>query len=179
MSPREKSAVWQKWRQSLDLTGLLADILTSVVRIYEGREWLDTEGLEGDGRVSYNSGLSLALASFKTVQANAACDLEAVVLVEQAYLAQELAFCMPIDTKAANSLYLPHRKETRFNGMPKDSFHYACAGHLEQLDGILHSPGINMTEKAVLKQRLSNIETAQSVYVEKQKKALGMVNAAP
>jgi len=70
---------------------------------------------------------------------------------------------------------LPHRRETRFSGMPKDAFHYACSGHLERLDGILHSPGINMTEKAVLEQRVLNIETAQAVYVEKQKKALGLV----
>ncbi|MDR1787425.1 MAG: hypothetical protein LBR16_03120 [Treponema sp.] len=191
----------------MDRVGLLDNIGTSVTRVYQGRAWLDTEGREGDGRVSYNKGLSLALASFQTVQANAACDLEAVVLLEQAYLAQELAFCTPVDKKAANSLsngiksfdegllalkeveagasysvadrILPHRKETRCNGMPKDAFHYACAGHLERLDGILHTPGINMTEKAVLEQRLANIETAQSVYVEKQKKALGGVNAAP
>jgi hypothetical protein len=163
---------------------------------------LDTDGREADGRVSYNDGLSLALASFKTAQDGAADDLETLVLLEQAYLAQELAFCTPIDTKAANSLAnaihgfdegllalkaveagisysivdqcLPHRKETRFNGLPKDSFHYACSGHLERLDGVLHSPGINMTEKLVLEQRLANITTAQSVYVEKQKKALSL-----
>jgi hypothetical protein len=175
----------------------------SVALIYQGREWLDTEGLEGEGRIRYNDGLSLSLATFKTAGENTAGDLEAIVLLEQAYLAQELAFCTPIDKKASNSLSngiksfdeglcalkeveagssygavdrsLPHRRETRFSGMPKDAFHYACSGHLERLDGILHSPGINMTEKAVLEQRVLNIETAQAVYVEKQKEALGLV----
>jgi hypothetical protein len=175
----------------------------SVILIYQGRAWLDTGGLEGDGRISYNDGLSLALASFKTAQDAAEEDLETVILLEQAYLAQELAFCTPIDKKASNSLSnainsfdeglcalkeveagasygavdrsLPHRRETRFNGMPKDAFHYACSGHSERLGGILHSPGINMTEKTVLEQRVLNIETAQAVYVEKQKKALGLV----
>jgi hypothetical protein len=186
----------------LDRIGLLRNIVLSVDRIYKGRAWLDTDGREADERVSYNDDLSLALAAFKTVQESAADDLETLVLLEQAYLAQEQAFCTPIDKKAANSLanaihsfdeglcalkeveagasysvadrILPHRKETRFNGMPKDSFHYACSGHLERLDGVLHSPGINMTEKLVLEQRLANITTAQSVYVEKQQKALGL-----
>jgi hypothetical protein len=58
--------------------------------------------------------------------------------------------------------------------MPKDSFHFACAGHKKRLDSILHSPGINITEKAVLEQRFSNIATAQHVYLKKQKEILGV-----
>jgi len=56
--------------------------------------------------------------------------------------------------------------------MPKDAFHRACGGHKTRLNNILRSPGINLTEKKLLEQRLTNIITAQSVYYEKQKKAL-------
>ncbi|GAB6391779.1 MAG: hypothetical protein MdMp014T_1152 [Treponematales bacterium] len=187
----------------MDRAGLIDKIFRCVTDIYQGREWLDTEGREGDGRKSYNSGLSSAFDVFKKVCAEAAAELETLVLVEKAFLFQELQFCVNIDEQAANSLKnaiesfdaglfalkaveagssycivdqcLPRRKETRHEGMPKDSFHYACTGHIKRLDSILHSPGINLTEKTVLKQRLSNIVAAQAVYVEKQKKALGIV----
>jgi len=36
----------------------------------------------------------------------------------------------------------------------------------------LRTPGINMTEKAVLTQRAANMTAAQGGYLEKQKKAL-------
>jgi hypothetical protein len=185
----------------LDRIGLQIKIFSSVNAIYQGREWLDTECRESAGRISYNKGLSLALAAFKEVQAGAGEDLETLILIEEAFLTQELQFCMPTDKKAANSITnaiesfdeglralkeveagtsysvvdrcLLHRKETRYNGMPKDSFHFACSGHKKRLDGVLHSPGINTTEKTVLEQRFSNIATAQDVYVSKQEKALG------
>jgi hypothetical protein len=171
-----------------------------VTAIYRGRDWLDTEGREGAGRISYNDGLSKAHEAFKEAQAGADEDLETLVLTEKACLTQELQFCLPIDKKASNSITsaiqsfdeglralkevvcssygavdrsLPHRSETRYNGMPKDAFHFACSGHIKRLDGILHAPGINMTEKTVLEQRLSNIKTAQAVYLKKQKKILG------
>jgi hypothetical protein len=184
----------------LDQAGLLLNIYTGVTDIYQGREWLDTAGREGIGREIYHRGLSLAFAAFQEAEKCAAEDLAALILVEQTYLAQELAYCVQTDRKAANSLKnaldafdegllalkvaesgLPycsaeqtysHRKNCRSAGMPKDAFHYACAGHIKRLDGILHTPGINFTEKNLLKQRLSNVATAQSVYVEKQKKAL-------
>jgi hypothetical protein len=184
----------------LDRTGLRNKIYSSVADIYQGREWLDTDGLEREGRIRYNKGLSYALGAFKEAQTGADEDLETLVLTEKAFLTQELQFSTPTDTKASNSLTnaiqsfdeglralkeveagssysvvdrsLPQRKETRFNGMPKDSFHFACTGHRKRLDSILHAPGINMAEKVVLEQRLSNIITAQDVYVEKQKKAL-------
>ena len=52
------------------------------------------------------------------------------------------------------------------------SFHHACISHKTRLKNILRSPGINLIEKALLRQRLSNLSTAQSGYIEKQKKAL-------
>jgi hypothetical protein len=186
----------------LDRIGLQNEIYVSVTNIYKGREWLDTDGLERKGRIRYNNGLSRALAAFKEAQTGADEDFETLILTEEAFLTQELQFCGPTDKKASNSITnaiqsfdegllalkeveagssygavdrsLPHRKETRYNGMPKDSFHFACIGHKKRLDSVLHSPGINTTEKAVLEQRFSNIATAQDVYVKRQKKALGV-----
>jgi hypothetical protein len=186
----------------LDRIGLRNKIYSSVEDIYKGREWLDIEGSEVAGRIRYNRGLTFADEAFKEALTRADEDLETLVLTEQACLTQELQFSIPADTKAANSLTnaiqhfdegllalkeveagssygavdrsLPHRNETRYHGMPKDSFHFACTGHKKRLDSILHSPGINLTEKALLEQRLSNILNAQAVYVKKQKKALGI-----
>ena len=65
------------------------------------------------------------------------------------------------------------KKDFRIKGFPKDGFHVACAGHQTRLKNILRSPGIDPIEKALLKQRLANMSTAQKGYVEKQRKALG------
>jgi hypothetical protein len=187
----------------LDPAGLLLNIYTGVTDIYQGRKWLDTAGRESGGREIYHNGLSRAFEAFQEVKKYAVEDLSTLIIVEQTYLAQELACCVHTDRKAANSLKnaisafdegllalkvvesgLPyrnaeqtysHRKNCRYAGMPKDAFHYACTGHIKRLDGILRAPGINLTEKNLLEQRLSNVATAQSIYVEKQKKALGIV----
>ena len=37
----------------MDRTGLIGKIQIGVTTIYQGRQWLDTEGLEGEGRISY------------------------------------------------------------------------------------------------------------------------------
>jgi hypothetical protein len=50
--------------------------------------------------------------------------------------------------------------------------HVACTGHKTRLDNILKSPGINLLEKELLKQRQANIITAQSIYLEMQNKIL-------
>jgi hypothetical protein len=55
---------------------------------------------------------------------------------------------------------------------PRDAVHLACAAHWTRLQNVLRSPGINMTEKAVLRQRAANMKTIQKSYVEKQKQVL-------
>jgi predicted nucleic acid-binding protein len=184
----------------LDKVGLSGKIYTSVTTIYQGRKWLDTEGLEGEGRISYKEGLALAIEAFRAVQECAADDLHTLFVAEYMFLAQELEFCAPREIKAITSLTkaiqefdgaflalevlqnaeiyqfaektYSHRAEFRYKEMPKDAFHVACAGHKARIDNILRTPGINLTEKELLKQRYSNIVTAQSVYLEKQKKTL-------
>jgi hypothetical protein len=167
--------------------------------IYQGREWLDTEGLEAAGRVSYNRGLSSALELFREVQKNADTDLETPIITEKAYLTQELQFCAPSDNHTRNSLTTaiqgfddaqralkivmnpklyriaeqtyPTILKLRHNGMPKDAFHIACDSHRTRLGNILRVPGINLKEKAVLEQRFANINTVQIFYQKLQEKA--------
>jgi hypothetical protein len=166
--------------------------------IYQGREWLDTEGLEPAGRVSYKRGLSSALELFREVQENATADLETPIITEKAYLTQELQFCAPSDKQTRNSLTTaiqsfddsqrslkivmdpalykiaeqtyPTILKLRHNGMPKDAFHIACDSHRTRLGNILRVPGINLKEKSVLEQRLSNINTIQIIYQKLQEK---------
>jgi hypothetical protein len=184
----------------LDKVGLLAKINAGVITIYQGRKWLDTEGLESEGRISYKKGLARGIEVFRVAQACAGDDLHTLFVAEYTFLAQELEFCVPQDTKAITSLTkaiqefdeaflalgvlqneeiyksaektYSHRTEFRYKEMPKDAFHVACAGHKVRIDNILRAPGINLTEKELLKQRYSNMVTAQSIYLEKQKKIL-------
>jgi hypothetical protein len=138
---------------------------------------------------------------FQEIQTQAAEDLELIVLTEYTFLGQELQFSVPRDTRAITSLkkamqefdeaflaldilqnaeiYISVEKtystraEFRYRGMPKDAFHVACAGHKARLDNVLKVPGINLAEKELLRQRYANMLTAQSVYLERQKKTTG------
>ncbi|GHV87441.1 hypothetical protein AGMMS50255_7370 [Spirochaetia bacterium] len=182
----------------MDKTGLIDKINASVMYIYQGREWLDTEGFEGEGRKSYRKGLAFGIEAFREAQTLTADDLHLLFIAEYTFLVQELEYCSSGDTKAAMSLKkaiqefdeaflafevlqnseiyksvektYSHRTEFRYKGMPKDAFHVACAGHTVRIENILKAPGINLAEKGLLEQRHSNMVTAQSVYLEKQKK---------
>ncbi|GHV88999.1 hypothetical protein AGMMS50267_13590 [Spirochaetia bacterium] len=189
----------------MDKTGLIDKINTSVMYIrtlvrYQGREWLDTEGFESEGRKSYRKGLAFGIEAFREAQTLTADDLHLLFIAEYTFLVQELEYCSSGDTKATMSLKkaiqefdeaflafevlqnseiyksvektYSHRTEFRYKGMPKDAFHVACAGHIVRIENILKAPGINLAEKGLLEQRHSNMVTAQSVYLEKQKKIL-------
>jgi hypothetical protein len=184
----------------LDRTGYLDKINNGVILIYKGRDGLDTDGGEREGRISFQTGLAIALDTFKKIQLQVNEDLELLILAEYVFLGQELQFCASSDTNAKTSLTraiqefdeaflalgvlqntevykslekaISHRPEFRYKEMPKDAFHVACAGHRVRIQNILKSPGINLAEKELLKQRYSNMGTAQSVYLEKQKEIL-------
>ena len=186
----------------MDRIGLLRDVFDSVENIYKGRSWLDTAGFEANGRLSYRNGLAIAMASFQTAQAYATVDLQLIILAEQTFIIQELQFCDSSDTQAISSLEQANKSfddalrslevvddpvlysgaektypmdgKHRYKGMPRDSFHLACIAHRTRIGNILRAPGINMTEKQLLTQRSANMTTAQSVYLDKQKTALGV-----
>jgi len=186
----------------MDRTGLLRDIVDSAFSIDRGRKWFDIEGLEANGRVSYQGGLATAMESFQSAQLQANTDLQQLILAELTFIMQELHYCDISDTHATASLeqaassfndalrvldvvedshlyvaveksYPTHCKY-RYKGMPRDALHTACIAHRTRINNILRSPGINLAEKALLSQRSDNMNTAQSAYLDLQKTALGL-----
>jgi nitrite reductase/ring-hydroxylating ferredoxin subunit len=181
---------------------LIARIVTATEAIAQGRRWLDTPGLEGDGRKSYHEGLTLAQEAFQDAQILAPKDLESLVLAEYTFLVQEFQFCLQADTEAKASLktalesfddallalkvlesgrayravedaFPHHGAAYRHKGLPKDAFHVACAGHDARLQNTLKAPGINLEEKEIVRLRAANIRLGRKIYLEKQKTALG------
>ncbi|MCL2443838.1 MAG: hypothetical protein FWD13_10305 [Treponema sp.] len=181
----------------MDLAGLLLKILNASAAIDFGRKGFATRGKAEEGRISYETGINWALSVFRDAQST--IDPNAIILIEYTFLSQELQFCDETDKDSLSSLkkaiesfddaflalkavedsnYIiadqthPRDKKYRVGDFPKDSFHIACGAHRTRLKNILRSPGIDPIEKALLKQRFSNMSTAQKGYIEKQRKAL-------
>ncbi|MDR1470014.1 MAG: hypothetical protein LBT00_12060 [Spirochaetaceae bacterium] len=138
------------------------------------------------------------MATFQETQRSG--DPHIIILVEAAFLTHELQFCDADDTDTRSSLTYamqslrdalraleavedmtgykvaektyPTDPKKRVQGFPMDVFHQACSSHGTRLRNSLRVPGVNMREKALLKQRAVNMKVAQGVYVEKQRKAL-------
>jgi hypothetical protein len=182
----------------LDQTGLINDVVTSAFNIDDGRKGFAISGKERQGRLSYESGIALAMSTFQEAQRSV--DPQTIIRVEVGFLTQELQFCEEGDTdtrssltyaiqafrdalrsletvsdatayKSAETTY-PTDPKKRVQGFPADAFHQACGSHQMRLRNILRSPGIEMREKALLKQRADNMKAAQGAYVEKQRNAL-------
>jgi hypothetical protein len=181
----------------MEKTGLLARVFDAAANIDKGRKGLRTDGGEHEGRISYETGLSIAMEAFQ--EAPSMRDAEILILAEYTFLAQEWEFCDAADTQAKASLtqavqsfddaflalkavngpayrvaeqVIPHRKEHRVHGMPKDAYHIACIAHRTRINNVLRAPGINMTEKALLQQRFANLSAAQNAYLEQQQTIL-------
>jgi hypothetical protein len=182
----------------LDRTGLISSIADATLAIDFGRKGFATRGKAEEGRISYETGIAVALSAFRDAVSTA--DPQTIILVEYTFLSQELQFCEETDKDTLSSLTqaiqsfddaflalrtiedptlyqgaettYPHSRKYRVNGFPKDSFHIATISHKTRLQNILRSPGIDPIEKALLKQRYANLSTAQSGYIEKQKKAM-------
>ena len=182
----------------MELIGLVDSINAAAFNIDSGRKGFAVVGKERAGRIAYEGGIADALSGFKEAQAST--DPQTIILVEYTFLSQELHFCPKSDTSTFRSLthaiqsfddaflclevvedhsayqraektYLRH-KNYRANGFPKDAFHIACASHKTRLGNVIRSPGIDPIEKSLLNQRVSNLTTARSSYVKKQKIAL-------
>jgi hypothetical protein len=182
----------------LDPAGLISSIYQSVINIDFGRKGFATRGKAEEGHISYEKGITKALSTFQQAQATA--DPQTIILTEYTFISQELEFCEKTDKETLNSLTkaikffddaflaikavedktryhgvedcIPHDKDYRVKGFPRDSFHIACDSHKTRLNNTIRSPGIDPIEKALLKQRLANLSAGQGGYVEKQKKAL-------
>ena len=184
----------------MDLIGCVRSISLAAANIDLGRKGFAIIGKEREGRISYETGIALALSSFKEIQSSA--DPQILILAEYTFISQELQFCDKSDKDALSSLtqaiqsfddaFLalevvedsklyqgaekthPHSSKYRVSGFPKDSFHIASISHKTRLQNILRSPGIDPIEKALLKQRYANLSTAQNGYIEKQRKAMAI-----
>jgi len=188
----------------MDRDGLITSVIESEMLIDEGRKWLDSEGFEAEGRLSYRLGLQRAIEAFGVIQTHAETDLELLVLAEHSYLTQELQLCDPADTFGVNSikqaiadcddallaltalndpnLYRgaemthPHKAKYRYKEMPRDAFHITCISHRARISNSLRTTGLNLLEKELLKQRSANFTSAQAVYLEKQKTVIALLD---
>jgi hypothetical protein len=166
--------------------------------IENGRRGLDTYGKETEGHASYDKGIAGALEDFANAGESRNCQV--IDLAELLFIQQDLQFTQKDDTDAKASLnkgiqdftdglkslevvkkpdeykigeqLFPTYYKYRVEGCPYDAYQIACEGHKLRLKNILRSPGINMKEKAVLRQRLANMPIAQAAYLELQKNAL-------
>ena len=173
------------------------NIFKATTSIDFGRKGFATKGKAEEGRTLYEEGIALALSCFQ--QAQSAADPQTLILAEYTFVSQELQLCEKADTDTQNSLTkaiqsfddaflalqavnepgyktaektYPHKRDYRVSSFPKDSLHIACGSHKTRIKNILRAPGIDPIEKALLKQRLDNLSTAQTSYIEKQKKAM-------
>jgi hypothetical protein len=192
------AGIYRKRRRSLALIGLQSNIYRAAINIDLGRKGFAIRGKEQEGRINYEEGIALALSSFKEAQATA--DPQTIILAEYTFITQELEFCEKSDKDTISSLSkairffddaflalevvkdktfyqcvdkaIPHDKDYRVSGFPKDAFHIAFGSHKARLKNILKTPGLDSIEKALLKQRLVNLSAGQEGYVELQRKAL-------
>jgi hypothetical protein len=178
--------------------GLINKIYEAAAAIEAGRKGFATKGKAEEGRIFYETGIALSMSAFKEAQATA--DPETILLAEYTFISQELEFCEKDDKETLSSLTkalkffddaflvlkivedktlyqavdkaIPHDKDYRVKGFPKDAYHIASDSHKTRLNNILRTPGLDPIEKALLKQRLVNLSAGQGGYVQKQRKAL-------
>ena len=177
--------------------GLVNNIYEAAIKIDLGRKGFAIRGKEQEGRISYEEGIDLAMSAFKEAQST--IDPHTVLLAEYTFITQELELCAKTDkhtltslTKAVQSFddaflalqavdkpgyktadeTYPHIGKYRANGFPKDAYHVAFISHRTRIQNILRTPGVDPIEKDLLEQRLSNLSTAQSGYIEKQRKVM-------
>jgi hypothetical protein len=184
----------------MEKIGLLDEISEGVYNIHIGRKGLATEGAAEEGRISFTKGLLSVLAIFKEVYTNVTCDIETLILVELAYLTEELQYCNPTEKDVFASMTAGiiafkdalrvlktvqdaaayknvetsycHLLKYRHKGMPKDAFHVACIAAYTRLHNTLRTPGINDIERQVYAHRLKNMIAAQEAYWGLQQKVL-------
>ena len=184
----------------MDRAGLITNIYDAVVSIDLGRKGFAIKGKEQEGRIFYEKGIALALANF--IEAQASADPQILIIAEYTFVSQELHICSEADKDTLSSLSqavqsfddaflalkvvedsgnyhfaektYPNNRKYRISGFPKDAFHIACISHKTRIQNILRTPGVDPIEKDLLKQRLANLSTAQSCYIGKQKKAMGI-----
>jgi len=86
---------------------LVYKISDAALAIDYGRKGFAIRGKAEEGRISYETGISLALSAFRDVsnfQFASTNDPQAIILIEYTFINQELQFCDEADTDSKNSL---------------------------------------------------------------------------
>ena len=86
----------------MDPAGLIGNIANATLAIDFGRKGFATKGRAEEGRISYETGISLALSTFRDAQSTV--DPLTIILIEYTFLNQELQFCEEPDTDSRSSL---------------------------------------------------------------------------
>ena len=91
----------------MDLTGLVNSINDAALAIDYGRKGFAIRGKAEEGRISYETGISLALSTFRdasNLRFASTVDPHIIILIEYTFLVQELQFCEESDTDSLSSL---------------------------------------------------------------------------
>jgi hypothetical protein len=83
-------------------TGLISDIYNAALAIDAGRKGFATRGKAEERRISYETGISVAMSAFREAQTTA--DPQTIILAEYTFLSQELEFCEKTDKDSLSSL---------------------------------------------------------------------------
>jgi hypothetical protein len=165
--PYRRAGIYPKQRRNLDIIGLVDSINKAAISIDLGLKGFAIRGKEQEGRISQE--LQFCEETDKDTLSSLT---QAIQSFDDAFLALKAVDDSTLYQGAEQTH--PHSKKYRVSGFPKDAFHIACIGHKTRLQNILRSPGIDLIEKTLLKQRFTNLSAAQEGYIEKQRKWLAL-----
>lgn len=163
-------------------------------------DWANREKLHKTKQFdNYSKGLAQTLALFKEVRKER--NMHTLVEMEAVMLKQEVLEFGKDDPNIKSSLTnaiadfetgvrgslqivsspedyrkaaLTHNPRKQVNGVPKDAFHEAINGHITRLGNRIKTAGIPIPEKNILMARQENMRVAKELYIELQRKALGL-----
>jgi hypothetical protein len=91
----------------LDEIGLVNSIIYATASIDAGRKGFATRGKAEEGRISYETGIAVALSTFREASNQkfaATADPQTIILAEYTFLSQEFEFCEETDKDSLSSL---------------------------------------------------------------------------
>jgi hypothetical protein len=174
-------------------------MIAAVDDIADGRSALEIEGEEHNGMVAIAKGIMKATELFTEVMQSE--NLESMISAEYAYMEEELeraetdetgaqasaasalqsfddallalqAIQNPVMYKGVDLAFPNQGKTWRYKGVPRDAFHVACNGHIIRIKNGLSRFGISRRDRALAALRIEVFNTAQKVYLERQRSVL-------
>ncbi len=179
----------------MEKTGYRIELLASLNKDWENFQ--DRENSEVDKK--FKAGLSETVQIFKEIRKSR--DLDLILDLELLTLEQEKDTFGRLDPSSKPSLEnaiqtfasdvkgavevvkipekyqaaaLTHSSRRLYNGVPKDGFHEAINSHITRLGNRIRTVGLSVPEKNLLMARQENMREAKELYIELQRKALGL-----